>query len=48
MEADRSNQSMKPMAPLRDKLPRVCYDILPWLISFSLGLLHRGHLQDMR
>jgi hypothetical protein len=31
-----SNQSMKPMAPLRYKFS-VCHDTLPWLISFSLS-----------
>ena len=30
------NQAMKPTAPLRSKLQRVCRDTLPWLISVSL------------
>jgi hypothetical protein len=32
----RSNQSMKPTAPLQCDGQRVCHDTLPWLISFSL------------
>ena len=31
------NQSMKPTAPFRKVLQRVCHDTLPSLISFSLG-----------
>jgi hypothetical protein len=37
----RSNQSMKPTAPLRTT-QRVCYDTPLWLISFSLGKAARS------
>jgi hypothetical protein len=32
---------MQPTAPLRKSVQCVCYDTLPWLISFSLGWLSR-------
>jgi hypothetical protein len=35
----KPNQSMKPNGPIAKSLHRVCHDTLPWLISFSLGLM---------
>jgi hypothetical protein len=44
-----SNQSMKPTAPIAMQVPRVCHDILPWLISISLdgmnGCVESGELE---
>jgi hypothetical protein len=35
----KPNQSMQANSPIAVQLQSVCHDTLPWLISFSLGVI---------